>query len=81
MLGLSHPLSSRISLASVVPTAPKRHPINGAESFGIKHLPLNQRHKENPNIIGGQTYELWPNRDYVGNLECRFPPNRGTTPY
>lgn len=40
MLGLSHPLSSRMSLASVVPTAPKRHPTNGAESFGIKDLTI-----------------------------------------
>jgi hypothetical protein len=58
MLGLSHPLSSRMSLASVVPTAPKRQPINGAKSFGIKHLIINRRHKANPNIISRQSHEF-----------------------
>jgi hypothetical protein len=47
-----------VSLASVVPTAPKRHPINGVKSFGIKHLIINRRHKANSNIIGGLSYEL-----------------------
>jgi hypothetical protein len=47
-----------MSRTSLVRLHPKRHPIHGAESFGIKHLITNQRHKENPNIISGQSYEF-----------------------